>query len=373
MDKKKVALVVGARPNYVKAKPILARLDRIGFIETSLVHTGQHFDTELYEFLFNQLDLRKADVFLGHEDRNQRFGVPDMISRFADYCVGHRPDAVIVLGDVDSTAAAALAAAYHRIPVIHVEAGLRSFDRHMPEEINRVVTDALSRLLLVSDPAGVDNLRREGRRPDEIKLVGNVMIDTLLDRLEAALDEPLPPRVQEVVDGGDYALLTMHRPSNVDGAGMLSAWAGALKQISAEIPVIFPMHPRTQRSLLNHDLLQEYATIPHMVIVRPLGYLEIIKVEKGARFIMTDSAGISEEASVLDVPCLTMRTTTERPITLTDGTNVLVRDDPRLLLEYAEAILAGEHRPHGRIALWDGRAGERVAEEVCRFLTGGGG
>ncbi len=364
----KLALVVGARPNYFKAKPILARLDAHPSTEAALVHTGQHHDPALFEDLFAQIDMRAPDVYLGAEARDRRLDVPAMIQAFAGWCAEARPDAVIVVGDVDSTVACALGAHYRGLPVVHVEAGLRSGDRTMPEEVNRVVTDAVSSLLLVSDPAGVDNLRREGRGADDVALVGNVMIDTLLDRLPAARRRPLPPAVDAVARAGRFALLTLHRPSNVDAADKLRSWAEALRQVAARVPIVWPVHPRTAASIERHGLERELAAIADLVRVPPLGYLETIALEERAALVLTDSAGVSEEASVLGTPCLVLRATTERPITLTHGTAALIGEDRQRLVAEVERALGGGWPAPAGIPMWDGHAGQRVVEETLAFL-----
>jgi UDP-N-acetylglucosamine 2-epimerase (non-hydrolysing) len=363
-----IALVVGARPNYIKAKPILARLEAATGVEAVLVHTGQHYDPELCQALFSDLCLRDPDVYLGAEERDRRLSVPAMATAFHAWCRKTGPDAVIVVGDVDSTAACALGAYHCGVPVVHVEAGLRSGDRAMPEEINRIVTDAVSGLLLVSDPAGVENLAREGRGSEDVKLVGNVMIDTLLERLPAAREVPLRPSVRDVADGGPFALLTLHRPSNVDAEAMLRLWAGGLERVGAKVPILWPVHPRTAKSIERHGLEELFAAIPHLTRTGPVGYLETIALEERATLIMTDSGGVTEEASVLDTPCLTLRTTTERPLTVSQGTCVLVGETPDRLVEEVDRILAGQWDKHGEIPLWDGQAAQRIVGETLAFL-----
>lgn len=361
---RRIALVVGARPNYFKAKPILARLDADPELEALLVHTGQHYDPALYQDLFAQLDLRAPDVYLGAE--GHRLGVADMIQAFSAWLAEARPDAVVVLGDVDSTASSALAAHYAGIPVAHVEAGLRSRDRTMPEEINRLVTDAVSSLLLVSDPAGLENLRREGRAEAELALIGNVMIDTLLERLPAARACPLPAALEQTA-GGTFGLVTLHRPGNVDDPQRLAAFARAFRELAPTLPLIFPLHPRTRAKLEAGGLLAELAATPGLCLAQPLGYLETIALQDRAALVLTDSAGISEESSVLGRPCLTLRPNTERPITLEEGTAVLV-PEPSEIAGWVARALAGEWPQRAGIALWDGRAGERALAALRPWL-----
>jgi UDP-N-acetylglucosamine 2-epimerase (non-hydrolysing) len=358
----RVALVVGARPNYFKAKPILARLDAHPRFEALLVHTGQHHDASLFEDLFAQLDLRAPDVYLGERDR--RLPVADMIQAFSAWIAEAKPDAVVVVGDVDSTVSSALAAHYSGVPVAHVEAGLRSRDRSMPEEINRLLTDAVSGLLLVSDPAGVENLAREGRSGDEVVLVGNVMIDTLLERLPVARARALPPDVAAVVEAGPFGLLTLHRPGNVDDGPRLERWCKAIVAAAARIPLVFPVHPRTRRRLDEHGLSLD---APGLLACEPLGYLEVIALQDRAQVVLSDSAGITEESSVLGTPVLTLRPNTERPVTLEKGTAVLV-PEPEGLAEWLERALEGPYPQREGIALWDGRAGERTVAALEAWL-----
>ena len=361
---KRVALVVGARPNYFKAKPVLARLDAHPELEPILVHTGQHYDPSLYEELFTQLDLRAPDVYLGETDR--RLSVPDMIQAFTAWLEEAKPAAVAVVGDVDSTVSSALASYYGKTPVAHIEAGLRSGDRSMPEEINRIVTDAVSGLLLVSDPAGVENLAKEGRGGEDVILVGNVMIDTLLERLPVARETPLPAAVEAVV-GEPFALLTMHRPGNVDDPARLEAWCGAFAQAAQRLPVVFPVHPRTRKRLEDAGLWEGLVATPGLVACEPLGYLEVIRLQDAAAVVLSDSAGITEESSVLGTPVLTLRPNTERPITLEHGTAVLV-GEPEGVPEWLGKALDGPYPQRDGIELWDGRAAERVVDALAQWI-----
>lgn len=365
MSARRVALVVGARPNYFKAAPLLARLDAHPGFEALLVHTGQHYDASLYQALFAQLGLREPDVYLGETDR--RKSVPEMTADFSAWLAEAKVDAVVVVGDVDSTASSALASHYSGVPVAHVEAGLRSRDRSMPEEINRILTDTVSSLLLVSDPAGVDNLAQEGRGGDEVVLIGNVMIDTLLDRLPAA--RALPPAAElEPLGERAFGLATLHRPGNVDEGPRLARWVEALIQASQRLPLVFPIHPRTLRSLQAHGLEDALRAAPDLICTGPVGYLEVVALQDRASVVLSDSAGLAEEASVLGTPCLTLRPNTERPITVEQGTAVLV-PEPEDLAEHLARVLAGEHPERGGIELWDGRAAVRAVAALERWLS----
>jgi UDP-N-acetylglucosamine 2-epimerase (non-hydrolysing) len=344
---------------------------------TLLVHTGQHYDEAMSRLFFDQLGIPRPDVNLevGSGSHGQQTG--EVLARIEPVMLEWKPDVVVVVGDVNSTLAAALAAAKLHIAVAHVEAGLRSFDRTMPEETNRVLTDALADLLLVSEPSGVENLRREGVPESKIHLVGNVMIDSLrkfreLARASSAL------RDLKLLDGAGmprpFALLTLHRPSNVDDAATLRPLLECLAEIARDIPVLFPAHPRTQERIARFGLAglvrTQWASADSGVLMcPPVGYLEFLHLESSAAFVLTDSGGIQEETTVLGVPCLTLRENTERPVTVTEGTNTLVGSDPARILAAARAILAGNGK-QGRIpALWDGKAAQRIIHVILGGLS----
>jgi UDP-N-acetylglucosamine 2-epimerase (non-hydrolysing) len=282
----------------------------------------------------------------------------------------HRPDLVLVVGDVNSTIACGLVAVKLGIRLVHVEAGLRSFDRTMPEEVNRVLTDAISDLLFCTEPSGVDNLRREGIADAKVHLVGNVMIDTLLRHRERAEQS----RVLEDfrLDDDRYAVLTLHRPSNVDDPVVLSKLLDVLEVVVAEQPLVFPVHPRTRQKLAQFDLAARIAAQPRLHLVDPLGYLDFLKLMAHARVVLTDSGGIQEETTILGVPCLTLRENTERPITVSEGTNLLVGSDPQRIVDEVAAVLAGRGKQGRRPALWDGRAAHRIADVLVRELNSRG-
>jgi UDP-N-acetylglucosamine 2-epimerase (non-hydrolysing) len=323
-----VAIVAGARPNFMKIAPVLRAIEKMkpGF-DALLVHTGQHYSPELSDVFFAQLGIRKPDAHLEAGSGTHGQQTAKVLEAFEAFLLksSPRPDAVMVVGDVNSTIAAALAAAKLGIRVVHLEAGLRSFDRAMPEEINRLATDAISDLLLVSEPEGEVNLRREGVPPERVRYVGNVMIDTLAHHLEAARARPARVPV-------DYALVTLHRPSNVDARESLTAVAEFLASIAARIRVVFPVHPRTRARLEEFGLFAGLEAAG-VVILGPQGYIENLGLMAGARMVLTDSGGIQEETSYLGLPCLTLRENTERPSTVTHGTNTLVGRDFALVLQ----------------------------------------
>jgi UDP-N-acetylglucosamine 2-epimerase (non-hydrolysing) len=352
--------VVGARPNFMKAAPVLTAL-RERHAKQTLVHTGQHYDANLSDTIFRELELRAPDVNLGVGSGSHAEQTAQVMVGMEKLLLERRPDTVVVYGDVNSTMAATLAAVKLGIPVAHVEAGLRSGDRTMPEEINRLVTDRLARLLLTPSSDADANLRTEGVDPRCIRFVGNVMIDTLI-RLLPSADGGGTLRKLGLLNGRGpepFTLVTLHRPSNVDDDGMLGRLLGALASLAKEVPVIFPMHPRTRARVEAFGL-----ATAGLHVTEPLSYLEFLGLQKHARLVVTDSGGIQEETTYLGIPCLTMRENTERPVTVTLGTNELIGRDTERLKERARAILGGDVRQGAIPPLWDGRAGERVAVHV---------
>jgi UDP-N-acetylglucosamine 2-epimerase (non-hydrolysing) len=363
---KKVLHVVGARPNFMKVAPIWAAIARRGALEQRLVHTGQHYDAAMSAVFFRDLGLPAPDVHLGIGSGSHAGQTAKAMAGLEQVFLAERPDLISVVGDVNSTVAAALVAVKMRIPVAHVEAGLRSRDRTMPEEINRLVTDAVSDLLLTPSPDAGENLRAEGVPPARIFFVGNVMVDSLLaskekaGRLSTLSDLGLAP--------GGYAVCTLHRPSSVDDPGTLGGLLQALGEISRRLPVVFPAHPRTRKALGEGGLLERARSFPGLRLVEPLGYLECLALTSRARLILTDSGGLQEEATALGVPCLTLRESTERPITVTEGSNLVVGTDPPRIVEEASRVLAGGGK-RGRVPeKWDGKAGERIARLYAGWL-----
>ncbi|MCC7680725.1 non-hydrolyzing UDP-N-acetylglucosamine 2-epimerase [Janthinobacterium sp. FW305-128] len=364
--------VVAARPNLMKMAPILAALARQApAVRVTLLHTGQHYDTAMNGQLFTDLYLRPPDIALDVGSGSHAQQTAEIMRRFDAVLDAHpplAPDAVLVVGDVNSTLACALVAAKRGTPVIHVEAGLRSGDRRMPEEINRVLTDQLSDLLLTSEESARANLLREGIAPERIHFTGNVMIDSLRQQLPRAAKPAATLRAHGHPCPPAYGLLTLHRPSNVDDPAQLAALLQALGQLSARLPLLFPIHPRTLAGMRLAGL--EPLLARHAIVrLPPLGYLEMLGLMQEARLVLTDSGGIQEESTALGVPCLTLRANTERPVTVTDGTNTLAGTDPAAILEMASTILdTGGKR--GRIPpLWDGRAATRIAAVIAPWLA----
>lgn len=350
----RVTCVVGARPNFMKIKPAIDALERRG-VDVVLVHTGQHYDAAMSDVFFHELGLRAPDHHLGVGSGTHAEQTAAVMVRFEPILNHVRSDVVVVVGDVNSTMAAALVTAKSGIRLAHVEAGLRSRDWAMPEEVNRVVTDRVSDLLLAPSPDAVDNLRAEGYGEDRIRLVGNVMIDTLLSNLDRARQRPVLRQLGLVP--GDYGVVTLHRPSNVDDRGVLAGLVGALGEVAAECPLVVPAHPRLAAGL-------DQVGVPSGVhVTGPLGYLDFVALEADARIVLTDSGGIQEETTILGVPCLTLRETTERPITVLEGTNTVVGCDPERIVDEAMRVLR-DGVPPRRPALWDGKAGERIADAL---------
>lgn len=356
--------VAGARPNFMKVAPLLRAMQAQPRVASFLVHTGQHYDAAMSDSFFRDLGMPEPDVNLGVGSGSHAAQTADVLRDIEPVLLDWKPDAVIVVGDVNSTLAATLAAAKLCIPVAHVEAGLRSFDRTMPEEVNRLVTDVLSRWLFTSEPSGNENLAREGVLSERVHFVGNIMIDTLRANLERARRIDVVEKLG--LEPGGYAVLTLHRPSNVDDPEHLLRLFGVLEKIHQRLPVVFPVHPRT-KATISREL---GGKPPGLRVVDPLGYLEFLRLMADSRLVLTDSGGIQEETTVLGVPCLTLRRNTERPVTVTQGTNVMVGPDPERILAEATAILEGRAKA-GRIPdLWDGGTAKRIVDVLERDLGG---
>ncbi len=353
--------VVGARPNFMKVAPVLSALSARNSVVQTLVHTGQHYDQKMSDVFFNELGLPRPDTNLGVGSGTHATQTAQIMVRFEQALSSLRPDLVLVYGDVNSTVAAAIVCAKQQIPVCHVEAGLRSFDRTMPEEINRLLTDQICDLLFTPSADADTNLMREGVAAEKIHRVGNVMIDTLVRLLPLARKRwDCNPAIAGWRDK-EYALVTLHRPSNVDSQHMLTSILQVLSEISGEIPVIFPIHPRTRQRL---SCIPDLSLPSTVHVTDPLSYLDFLAFQSNAALVITDSGGIQEETTYLRIPCLTVRKNTERPITVTIGSNTLVGEDLLLLRNECSKILNGNAKQGQIPPLWDGRAGERIAA-IC--------
>ena len=357
----KIINVVGARPNFMKIAPIMRALKQHPDIfEPILVHTGQHYDSQLSESFFKTLDIPQPDINLEVGSASHAVQTAKIMADFEKVLDQEKPDLVVVVGDVNSTVACTLTAVKKWIPVAHIEAGLRSRDRRMPEEINRIVTDSLSDYLFTTSVDADENLLQEGVPSDRIFFVGNVMIDTLLTQRERALT--LPTLEQLHLEKKQYALLTLHRPSNVDHQEILSGIIDALESVQEQITIVFPIHPRTRKSLKDFGLLSRLENLPNLRSITPVNYLEMLNLMANAQMVLSDSGGIQEETTILGVPCLTLRENTERPVTVIEGTNLIIGNDPQRIVAECSQILAGEGK-QGRVPkLWDGRAAERIAD-----------
>ncbi len=360
----KIINIIGARPNLVKIAPLLREMQRRPDIHPVLVHTGQHYDEKLSEVFFRQMGIPAPQVNLEVGSGSQAWQTAEVLKRIEPILIEHSPDLVLVVGDVNSTIAVSLAAAKLGIRIAHVEAGLRSFDRTMPEEINRVLTDVLADYLFVTELDAIENLVREGRSRESIHFVGNVMIDALRQFLPLAQDSHIGDELGLTKNGTirPFAVLTLHRPSNVDSSEGLGTLLTTIDAVAERLPVIFPVHPRTQKKL------EELGNRNHRGIkmIPPAGYLDFLFLLSRAKLVLTDSGGIQEETTALGVPCLTLRENTERPITVTEGTNEIVGLDPNRILNAVDTVVAGRWKA-GRIPhLWDGHAAERIVSVLLR-------
>lgn len=362
----KIMNIVGARPNLPKIAPLMREMKRHADVEPLLVHTGQHYDDKLNDIFFRQMGIPAPDVNLEVGSASHAAQTAEILKRIEPVLLDHQPDLVLVVGDVNSTIAVSLAAVKLGMRVAHVEAGLRSFDRAMPEEINRILTDALADYLFVTEEDAIAHLLKEGRPRDAIFLVGNVMIDSLRHFLPVAQQSRIGEELglASNTNWRRFAVLTLHRPSNVDSTDKLNELLGAIDAIAAEVPVIFPVHPRTRQRLAQSGVSYH----PNLKFIEPVGYLDFLCLLSRATLVLTDSGGIQEETTALGVPCLTLRENTERPVTITQGTNLLSGTDPAKILAAARRILAGESKA-GRIPpLWDGHAAERIVDILRRVV-----
>lgn len=364
----KVLLIVGARPNFMKVAPIYAEMKRrSGEFDPLIVHTGQHYDAAMSDAFFDDLGMPKPNVYLGVGSGSHAIQTAKVMTEFEPVVLEHMPDWVVVVGDVNSTIACALVCSKLGVKVAHVEAGLRSRDRSMPEEINRILTDSISDLLLTTSQDADENLANEGIPSQTIRFVGNVMIDSLLEHLKIA--ERSTIREDLGVADTEYAVLTLHRPSNVDDRAIFSGILGALIAISERLPIIFPVHPRT-KAKIDEFGFKDSINDSNIRLIEPLGYLDFMRLYSGATLVLTDSGGIQEETTVLGIPCLTLRDNTERPVTIELGTNVLVGTDPEKIKRAAFEILDEENstRSASIPPLWDGKTAGRICDELSRSI-----
>ena len=362
----KIVNVVGARPNFMKIAPLMAAYGKHPGIEPLLVHTGQHYDAAMSELFFRQLGIPEPDINLEVGSASHASQTAEIMKAFEPVMLEHRPDVVLVVGDVNSTIACGLVAVKLGARLVHVEAGLRSRDRAMPEEINRVLTDTISDLLFCTEQSGVDNLLAEGVPQDRVFLVGNVMIDTLLKNRAQAEQSTILDQLG--LASRAYAPLTLHRPSNVDDPETFGRILDALEVIQRDLPVIFPVHPRTRAVLKQSPLGSRVEGMSDLRLIDPLGFLDFLKLMSEARLVLTDSGGIQEETTILGVPCLTLRENTERPITIEIGSNRLVGTDTRAILDAYHAVTSGQQSTGQQPPLWDGKAAERIVEIILREL-----
>ena len=366
----RIISIVGARPNLPKIAPLIREMQRHPEIEPLLVHTGQHYDENLSNIFFRQMGIPEPHMNLGVGSGTHAEQTAEILKRVEPILLKQQPDLVLVVGDVNSTIAVSLAAVKMGIPVAHVEAGLRSFDRSMPEEINRVLTDALAKYLFATENDAVENLLKEGRPREFIHLVGNVMIDSLFHFLPVAQQSRVGDELGLRNSKGwqSFGVLTLHRPSNVDSTEKLAEILGAIDAIAKQVPIVFPVHPRTQQRL-SQGGIKRY---PQLRLIQPLGYLDFLCLLSNATLALTDSGGIQEETTALGVPCLTLRENTERPITISQGTNVLVGTNPSKIAAATELVLRGDGKRGRTPPLWDGHAAERIVEILLRAGPCGG-
>lgn len=357
----KIICIVGARPNFMKIAPIIDAITKHNQSSTSpiqhlLVHTGQHYDEKMSKLFFDDLSIPKPDIDLEVGSASHAEQTAEIMKKFEKVCQNENPTHILVVGDVNSTIACALVASKLNIKIIHVEAGLRSFDRSMPEEVNRVLTDAISDILFITEKSAEENLKREGVSKNKIFFVGNVMIDTLLKHKEMSQKSNILNVLH--LQKQNYAVITLHRPSNVDNPAIFKEIFSAICEISIKIPMVFPVHPRAKKSIdrLNINFNG------NITFCDPLGYLDFLKVMSDSRFVLTDSGGIQEETTVLGIPCLTIRENTERPVTVSQGTNILVGTKKEKIVQEAEKILNGKTQKSEIPELWDGKAAERIVK-----------
>ena len=368
MNPRLLYLIAGARPNFMKLAPLVRALrERADILDFRIVHTGQHYDREMSDVFFDELGIPKPDFHLGAGGGSHAEQTARVMLAFEALCRQQRPDAVVVVGDVNSTLACSIVAKKAGIAVAHVEAGLRSGDRAMPEEINRLVTDAISDLFFVTEPSGEQNLLHEGKPRDAVHHVGHVMVDNLLYQRDALLRAPRTSgaAAEFKTSHARYGAVTLHRPSNVDDPVVFARIAAALREVSQHLPLVFPVHPRTRANAEKFGI--DFG--PAVRLLPPLAYMDFLDLWKDAVVVLTDSGGLQEETTALGVPCVTLRENTERPVTVSEGTNVLVGSDAALIRQAVQTVLSGHGKIGRRPHLWDGRAAERTVDILARVLA----
>lgn len=366
-----IYLVAGARPNFMKIAPIVRALQAQDALSFKIIHTGQHYDREMNDVFFEELGIPQPDVFMAAGGGSHAQQTAKIMVAFEELCMAERPSAVLVVGDVNSTLACSIVAKKLVIPVAHVEAGLRSGDISMPEEINRLVTDSISDWFFATEPAAVEHLRREGKPDSAVHYVGHVMVDNVLYQAEKLSQadttgfETSGFKAEQAAKGGRYGVVTLHRPSNVDEPATFARIAGALKEIARELPLIFPVHPRTRANIEKFGI----DLGPNILLAGPQAYMAFLNLWKDAAVVLTDSGGLQEETTALGVPCVTIRENTERPVTVEEGSNVLAGTDPEVIVREAHKVLRGEGKQGRRPHLWDGKAAERIVAILTREIA----
>jgi len=358
----KIISVVGARPNFMKIAPIQREMSKYDNIQPLLVHTGQHYDEKMSKLFFEDLELPEPDIYLNVGSGSHAVQTAKIMVEFEKVLESEKPDLILVVGDVNSTAACSMVAAKMGVKIGHVEAGLRSFDRDMPEEINRLVTDVLSDFLFVTEQSGLDNLKREGIDDSKVFFTGHVMIDSLIYFLEKSKKSNILNEMN--LNGLSYVLVTLHRPSNVDSKENLENLLNAFEEVGKNLEIIFPIHPRTRKMISTFNLESMVKSNSSLKLTDPVGYLDFMNLMQNAKLLLTDSGGIQEETTYLGIPCITMRENTERPITVDIGTNIIVGSDTKRIVSETEKILNGNGKKGKIPELWDGKAAERIVRII---------
>jgi len=360
-----IVLVVGARPNFMKIAPLHAELSRRG-VKQLLLHTGQHYDENMSKVFFEDLGMPEPDIYLGIGSGSHAEQTAKVMVEFEKICIEHKPSMIVVVGDVNSTIACSMVAAKLWIPSAHVEAGLRSFDRKMPEEINRILTDTICDLLLTPSLDGNENLLKEGVEKHKIHFVGNIMIDSLMINLERARNCNIHSLLN--IEKGKYGVVTLHRPSNVDNQEAFERIITALEVVGGNIPLVLPLHPRTKKQAENFGLSDRLKSIPNIIITEPAGYLDFVSLMASAKIVLTDSGGLQEETTTLSIPCVTLRENTERPITVTEGTNTIVGNDTDTIISTVLDILENGGKTGCIPDLWDGKTAVRISDILLSHI-----